>query len=304
MKASLIVLAGGLGSRYNGQKQIDGVGPNQEMLMEYALYDAIQAGIGQIIFIINDLFPNEIKTYLTEILEAQKIEVHFLTQKTNAFVNDEYLSKIENRKKPMGTAQAVLMAKELIKTPFITMNADDFYGRKTFIEAVNWLSSHEENQEEMAMMAFQLSKTLSDNGSVSRGICTIENETLKKVEEHTNIREKDHHIFGEDEKKERKELNRTDLVSMNFWILKPDFFELAEELFQTFLQEMKNTDKDEFYLPTVVDAGIHTKKWSVKAIETHEHWFGMTYPEDKEKVKKFINKLINNKVYPAKLWAK
>ena len=291
-----------MGSRYKGQKQIDGLNANNETLMEFALYDAIKVGIRKFVFIINTQFPADYKNKITSLLSDRDSEVHFVFQTLDKFVPAEYLSKVNSRSKPLGTAHAVLCAKEIIQEPFITMNADDFYGRETFKAAYQHITSGKISETEFALCAFALENTLSENGAVSRGICGISEDKLTQVEEFTNIEFVNETINGLRESDTSKTLNPTDMVSMNFWVLHPSFFEMLSNDLQLFLQRNQDLSKTEFYLPSVIDKAIQEKKVTVSVLSTSEKWFGLTYPGDKDLVMQELKQKKRDQIYPENLW--
>lgn len=301
-KVSLLILAGGMGSRYKGQKQVDSLNANNETLMEFALYDAIKVGIRKFVFIINDQFPIEYKNKITILLSNRDSEVHYVMQTLDKFIPEEYFSKVNSRTKPLGTAHAVLCAKDVIHEPFITMNADDFYGHDTFKVAYQYITSGKISKSEFAMCAFALENTLSENGSVSRGICEVFDDKLTQVEEFTNIEYVKNSISGIGESEQSKVLNATDKVSMNFWVLHPSFFEMAANYLNLFLEKHQDLSKVEFYLPSVIDKAIQENKVSAAVLPTLEKWFGLTYPGDKELVKEELKQKKSQGVYPINLW--
>lgn len=301
-KTTLLVLAAGLGSRYKGQKQIDSISAQEEALMEFGLYDAAKLGFKKFVFIINDQFPEEYKDHLVEVLSRNKKEVHFVEQTKDRFIPDEYLEKLEARKKPLGTAHAVYCAKDIINEPFVTINADDFYGRKSYEVAFKAVQDNEISKDRYAMVAFELINTLSENGTVSRGVSDIEGGMLKGVEEHTAIEKTKEGISGLNENEEKKELKEDTLVSMNFWILDPSYFEFAKRDLVEFLEENEDVSSKEFYLPSVIDKAIQQNEVAVKVLSSSEKWFGLTYQRDKDTAKKEIKKRKENGAYPKKLW--
>lgn len=302
-KPTLLVLAAGLGSRYNGQKQVDSIGDGQETLMEFALYDAVRAGIEKVVFIINDRFPDQYKTYLTNILKSHNCQVFFVEQTKDKFIPEAFLFKLKNRQKPLGTAHAVYCAKEVIDEPFITINADDFYGEHTFKTSFESVSRGEIKKDQYAMVAFKLKNTLSDNGTVSRGVCDVSGQWLNSVEEHTGIANKNGIIHGVvDETREEVELDFEAPVSMNFWVLDKSYFDFAERDLLEFLQKNEELSKKEFYLPAVVDKAIRRNEVTVKVLDTDEKWFGLTYHDDKKVAVARIKEQKKKGVYPEKLW--
>lgn len=301
-KMSLLILAGGMGSRYKGQKQIDELSENGETLMEFAIYDALKMGIAKFVFIVNNQFPEEYKNKLIQIIESREAELHFIEQKLDSHIPENYLSLLKDRKKPLGTAHAVLCAKEVIQESFITMNADDFYGQATFQKAVEHIQSGKINTDNYAMLGFELERTLSDNGSVSRGICSLKGSQLYSVEEFTHIQKEKDAIYGMSEELKPKKLEAKSMTSMNFWVLDFSFFEKAERDLKDFLKNLKQPLSAEFYLPSVVDKAIRLKEVEVEVIPTSEKWFGLTYPGDRAVV---VEELIQQKeadIYPKSLW--
>lgn len=301
-KPSLLILAGGMGSRYKSQKQVDTVSSNNETLMEFALYDAIKVGIRKFVFIINNQFPSDYKDKITKLLSDREAEVHFVEQTLDKFIDEQYLSKINGRSKPLGTAHAVYCAKDVINEPFITMNADDFYGNDTFKTAYEFIKSGQITKDKFALCAFELKNTLSENGSVSRGICSIANHTLTKVEEYTQIERRADTIQGLDESLQKRTLKEEESVSMNFWVLHPSFFAMASKGLDSFLDTFENHSNAEFYLPSVVDYAIQNKEVKVQVLPTDEKWFGLTYPGDKERVMSELETKKKQNTYPNKLW--
>lgn len=297
---TLLILAGGKGSRYGGSKQSDAVSVNNESLMDFSIYDALKSGIQKFVLIIGENYPEDEKSRLTEILKSREAEVDFIVQRTDAFVPEKYKSKMAERRKPLGTGHAVYCAKEKIKGPFITVNADDFYGRKTFETAIKWMQGNRESAT-FALNAFELQNTLSPSGGVSRGICNTQKGKLMHIEEFGEIKKESDGISGKSENGEWKKLSPHTPVSMNFWVLTPFFFELAEPLFLQFLEEDDVSEK-EFFLPSVIDFGIKQKKIEVEVLNTDECWFGLTWREDMDLVRKEIAGLKAQGIYPQRLW--
>ncbi|MBW7869874.1 MAG: dTDP-glucose pyrophosphorylase [Flavobacteriia bacterium] len=303
-KTSLLILAGGMGSRYRGSKQIDTVGSGNERLMEFAIFDALKIGIRKFVLIINSKFPEDYKIKLQKILENNGAELNFVVQKIDTLIPERFHSKLQNRKKPLGTGHAVYCAKNVINGPFVTINADDYYGRQSFENAAELIKNHQISNQFFGMTAFELQNTLSENGSVSRGICRLNGDLLESVEEFTSIQKINDQISGQNEKGESKKLNQNDLVSMNFWILDDSFFRLAEDELTEFLENTDDFSKSEFYLPSVIDKAIHQNRVRVRVLKTSEKWFGLTYREDKENVVKEIESMQSTGIYPKKLWQK
>lgn len=299
--ATLLILAGGLGSRYKGKKQIDPMGPSGECLMEYSIYDAKNAGFTQVVLAINDYFNEETKNHFQEIADSIGIQLDFAVQRLSTFLPEKHEDKLENREKPWGTAHAVLAAKEFIKNPFVVINADDYYNKHAFEKAYELISQGKINSEHYGMVAYHLPATLSDNGTVSRGVCTVENNLLKTVVEHHKIQRLEEDITCEDGEGTPKTLPEDTWVSMNFWILDSSIFKEIQEKFDIFLSHLK-TPKDEFYIPFVVDEMIHDGKIDVVVEKSKDRWFGVTYPQDKETVANNLRSGVEKGIYPNPLW--
>ena len=299
---SLVILAGGMGSRYNGQKQLDSIGPNNECLMEYAIYDAISVGINHFVFVVNQYFENSTKKYFQKIIELKGASVEFILQTTYTAVSRNYFDDIIKRTKPWGTAHALLVAKNHLANPFIIINADDFYGRNAFLKAKKLVDNNEITANRYGTITYKLENTLSDNGGVSRGICKISNDILLDVVEHTNIfRFKDEIIFEENNLSGL--INSEEPVSMNFWILHPSIFKALEDKLDNFMKINSKDLKAEFYLPQVINELIHENKVEVKAEISTDQWFGMTYQADKDHVIEQIETKVLEGIYPKILWA-
>jgi len=299
--ATLLVLAGGLGSRYKGKKQIDPMGPSEECLMEYSIYDAKSAGFNHLVLIINDYFNEITKKHFQDIADKVGIKLDFVVQTLETLLPERHRDKLENRKKPWGTGHAVLVAKNVINNPFVVINADDFYSKKAFEKAFSLISSNQINENHYGMVAYLLSETLSENGSVARGVCSVENSLLKNIEEHTNISEENGKIIYTNDEGKKKEFSRNTPVSMNFWILDSTVFKYLEEYFDKFLDNL-NSEKSEFFIPILIDQMIKDRGLKVIAESSEDKWFGITYPEDKENVVKSIQQLVNEGYYPSSLW--
>lgn len=299
---SLLVLAGGMGSRYKGQKQVDAVSQQNESLMEFGLYDAVKLGIRKVVFIINDQFPEKYKDHLVNVLKRKGCSAYFVEQTLTKYIPEEYEEKLEGREKPLGTAHAVYCGKDIIREPFITMNADDFYGAQSFEKAVHAIQDNQIDENNYGMLAFRLKNTLSKNGSVSRGICKLENDNLLNVEEFTSIEKHKNKIEGLNEKYNQKAIAENAPVSMNFWLLHPSFFELAEKNLIAFLEDNADLSTKEFYLPGVIDQALKEGRIKVKAFPTSAQWFGLTYGGDKEFVTDQIEQMKAAQEYPEKLW--
>jgi len=298
MKPTLVILAAGMGSRYGGLKQLDEIGPNGEAIIDYSLFDAIRAGFGKVVFIIRHDFEDAFKARFDEKLKG-KIEVEYVFQDLNDL--PEGFKVPEGREKPWGTGHAVRSARNAVKTPFAAINADDFYGKEAYETVVNFLSS-EANETTFAMVGYRMDKTLSENGTVSRGLCiSDDNKNLTYIEELTQISLESDGIFYY-KNDEKIALNGKETVSMNFWGFHPSLFNLLENGFISFLKEKGNELKSEYYIPIPVDNLIKSGMGKVKVLTSDASWFGVTYQEDKPVVKQKINDLINNGKYPSNLW--
>ena len=290
-----------MGSRYGGLKQLDPMGPNGEVVLDYSVYDAIRACFGKVVFIIRrdfeDIFKEKVGSRF-----AGKIEVDYAFQSLDDL--PEGFSVPEGREKPWGTAHALRAARHVVKEPFAVVNADDFYGADAFVQAAKFLTSttDEPGKAHYGMIGYPLKNTLSDNGDVNRGICSIKGGLLDGVEEFVKIQaDEDGVVRGNNLKGERLPVDPAELVSMNFWLFSPSFIELTEDHFVDFLKEHGQEPKSECFIPTVVDALIHADRADCAVLPTSSSWFGMTYPGDKPMVVEGINKLIQQGVYPEKL---
>lgn len=298
MKPTLVILAAGMGSRYGGLKQLDEVGPNGEAIIDYSLYDAIRAGFGKVVFIIRRDFEEAFKNQFDAKLKG-KIDVEYVFQELTDLPAG--FSIPEGREKPWGTGHAIRAARNAVKTPFAAINADDFYGYEAY-ETMAAFLQNEAKADYYSMVGYRLENTLSDNGSVSRGLCiTDNNQNLSDIDELTKITKEEKGIFYE--KDGRKEaLEGQETVSMNFWGFHPSLFEHLEEGFTQFLKAEGNEFKSEFFIPMYVDELIKSRKTRVKVLTSEAEWFGVTYKEDKPDVISKINSLTLTGKYPGKLW--
>ncbi|MGQ8335061.1 nucleotidyltransferase family protein [Sunxiuqinia sp. A32] len=299
MKPTLLILAAGMGSRYGGLKQIEPVGPNGETIIEYSVFDAIRAGFGKVVFVIRKSFADEFKAIFDERLSG-KIEVEYVYQELDKLPDGYTLP--EGREKPWGTGHAILMAKDVINEPFAAINADDFYGAAAF-QAIADFFKNEVSANQYGMVGYQLKNTLSDFGTVSRGVCKTDgNDNLIEITERTKIAREDSGIYFTDKDESKTSLEENEKVSMNFWGFHPTLFAHLENQFKTFLNEQIHLPKSEFYIPSVVFELIKTGEAQSKVIQADSPWFGVTYPEDKEYVVAQIQKLTEAGVYPENLW--
>ena len=301
MKPTLLILAAGMGSRYGGLKQLDKLGPNGETIIDYSIYDAKRAGFGKVVFVIRKDIEEEFKEVIISRLSG-KIEVDYCLQEL------EYLPAgfelPAERKKPWGTGHAILMAADKIKEPFGVINADDFYGADAFkVLAEFFAGLKSENENLYAMVGYDVANTLSDFGSVSRGVC-LENEEnyLVSVTERTHIDRSHNGIAYQDEKGDLVFLTPKTIVSMNFWGFTTQIFKQLSERFTGFLNENIHNPKSEFYIPSVVNDLIETKETSAKVLHSSAQWFGVTYREDRELAVSKIKQLVEEGVYPENLW--
>lgn len=299
---TLFVLAAGLGSRYGGLKQIDPMTPHGEFIIDFSVFDAIRAGFNRVVFVIKEENYEAFRETIGERIEG-KVKVEYAFQAMDKYVPAEYMP--EGRTKPWGTMHAVLCAKEYLNEPFAVINADDFYGADAYATIAKFLRSVEnkENNSSFAMVGYRLGNTLTDAGSVARGICETENGTLKTITERTKIFKDPAGARFEDENGETVILGANTLVSMNFWGFTPEFFTHAERYFTDFLKsDKKDPLKAECYLPTTVGQMIDDGFCDVTVLETSAKWYGVTYHEDKEGVIARIHEMIANGEYPDGLW--
>ncbi|MCQ2506574.1 MAG: nucleotidyltransferase [Lachnospiraceae bacterium] len=303
-KTTLVIMAAGMGSRYKGGiKQLETVGPNGESILHYSLFDAIEAGFNKVVFVIRKELREAFDSIIDESIRS-KIEVEYAYQELS-MVPSGYPYP-EGRMKPWGTGHAVLVTKELVDTPFAVINADDFYGKNSFRILHDYLAKVDMNNKPMdfTMVGFSISNTLSDNGTVKRGHCTVdENGMLCGLNEMYDIERKNGVIVGRYETGDFLELDENSIVSMSMFGFVPGFFDVIEGYFKVFLDENKDdVNKVELNLPTVVDLAINNNLAKMKVLTTPDSWFGVTYSEDREKVVKSLKELHEKKVYPAKLF--
>ncbi len=300
MKPTLFVLAAGMGSRYGGLKQLDGLGPNGETIMDYSIYDAIRAGFGKIVFVIRSSFESDFRSVVIDKFK-NLIDTDVVFQEISKV--PEGSSYNPEREKPWGTNHAVLMGKDAINEPFAVINADDFYGQESFAILADFLRSVEGKQNEYCMVGYRVGNTLSESGAVSRGVCVVdEDDLLQNVVERTHIEEKGGSIIYLDEKGEEVSIQSNTPVSMNMWGFTPDYFDYSEQFFKEFLVENGQKLKSEFYIPLAVNNLIVQGKATCKVLDTPSKWFGVTYAEDRPQVVLKINELIRKGVYPEKLF--
>lgn len=297
MQPTLLILAAGMASRYGSMKQMEGFGPAGETIMDYSIYDAIRAGFKKVVFIIRKDFAADFKEVFEPKLRG-KIEIEYVLQELGAFT--EGFEIPASRAKPWGTAHAVLCASDVVKEPFAVINADDFYGRDAFEKAYHFLTT-DCTEKINAIIGYDLMKTLSDNGTVNRGVCQVDKEgNLSSIAERLNIAYKNGKVYCEDDL-EPKELPLNTSVSMNFWCFYPSIFPYTQQLFNEFLADNGTKPKSEFFIPIVADQFIRDGG-TIRVIPTSSQWFGVTYKEDAPEVRKSLQSLVSAGEYPIGLW--
>ena len=302
VKPTLLVLAAGMGSRYGALKQMDGVGPNNEAIIDYSVYDAIRAGFGKVVFVIRHSFEADFKEVFNAERFGHKIEVEYVFQELDYL--PEGFTLPEGRVKPWGTNHAVMMAAKAIDTPFAVINADDFYGQDAYEVMGSYLSNLAGSTNSYAMVGYEVNKTLSENGTVSRGVCTVdESGNLTSMVERTKIERVDgtivFHDLGTDEP-----LAENTPVSMNLFGFTPDYFRHSEAYFKEFLPANIDNLKAEFFIPLMVNKVINEGTATMRVLKTTSDWFGVTYKEDKPMLMAKIEELIAAGEYPRNLWEK
>lgn len=303
-KAALVIMAAGIGSRFGGGiKQLEPVGPNGEIIMDYSIYDAMEAGFDKVVFVIRKDLEKDFREVIGNRIEKVVEVAYAFQEKEN--IPQPYKSLYADRQKPWGTGQAILACKDVVKEPFVVINADDYYGKEAFVEAFGYLNQGctDTGREQMCMVGFVLANTLSENGSVTRGLCTANEEgMLTDVVETYNI-VKTETGAGIETETGIVEMDKNLLVSMNMWGLYPSFFEILENGFLKFLEEKKeNYQKAEYLLPTIIGRMVKGNQAAVKVLKSHDQWFGVTYKEDKPYVVEQVQKLIADGLYPEKLF--
>jgi NDP-sugar pyrophosphorylase family protein len=297
-KPALLVLAAGMGSRYGGLKQIDPVGPNGETIIDFSVYDAKRAGFGKLVFVIRKDIEAAFKESIGARFEKQ-LPVEYVYQELDRLPAGFTLPS--GRKKPWGTGHAVMMARDVIKEPFAVINADDFYGARSYRLLAEHLTS---GSPDYAMVGFVLKNTLSEFGSVARGLCRTNSEGyLTGVEELTKIEADGAGAKYTDAEGKVHPLTGDETVSMNIWGFNPGFFDHLQREFTEFLKQNIDSEKAEFYIPTPVNALVSSGKERLKVLRTPDSWFGVTYREDRPRVVESIRRLMDGRDYPAKLWA-
>lgn len=302
-KTALVIMAAGIGSRFGkGIKQLAPVGPNGEIIMDYSIHDALEAGFNKVVFIIRKDIEEEFRTVIGNRIE-KIAEVEYAFQALEDL--PEGFEKPADRTKPWGTGQAVLAAKKVLSEPFMVINADDYYGKEAYVKVHDYLVQEQadDGMLHICMAGFRLGNTLSDNGSVTRGICHIEDGALTGVTETHDIYKTEKGAETRSEDNQVAELDVNSLVSMNMWGLIPEFMDILEKGFVEFLSEIKPGDiKKEYLLPEMIDRLIKAGKAKVDVLETKDTWFGVTYQEDKASVTEAFEKLVKDGVYPENLY--
>lgn len=299
MKPTLVIMAAGMASRYGSMKQIQQFGPGGETIMDYSIYDAIKSGFEKVVFIIRKDFAEDFKNIFEPKLKG-KIETEYVYQELDAFLDGKEVPA--DRKKPWGTAHAILCAREAVDSPFAVINADDFYGADAFKKAKEFLVN-ECNENVYGIVAYDLNRTLSDHGSVSRGVVEIgENGELKKINERVKLYRHEGEIVYEESDGSRHGIPEDSKASMNFWCFHPSVFSFIKEKLSSFLETSTSDPKSEFLIPAVADQFIQNGRGEIKVIPTSAPWFGVTYKEDAPVVEKKLGALIEDKTYPSQLW--
>ena len=299
---TLVVMAAGIGSRFGGGiKQLEPVGPSGEIIMDYSIYDALEAGFNKVVFVIRKDLEKDFKEIIGNRI-AKIVAVDYAYQELEN-IPEQYMDKLEGRTKPWGTGQAILCCKDIIDEPFLVINADDYYGKEAYREAYDELIKKHDGMD-ISMVGFVLKNTLSKNGTVTRGVCKVNaDHMLESIEETYEIAGRDDYAVAvRDGEEIRLDLNSP--VSMNMWGLQPEFFEILEKGFAEFLGNItKEEKKAEYLLPKIIGHLLEAGKTQVKVLESHDQWFGVTYKEDKAAVVEAIQELIAAGVYPVKLFS-
>ena len=302
-KVTLVVMAAGIGSRFGGGiKQLEAVGPNGEIIMDYSIHDALEAGFNKVVFVIRKDLEKDFKEIIGRRME-KLFEVEYAYQELND-IPERFLKKTEGRKKPWGTGQAILCCKDVVEEPFLVINADDYYGKEAYREAYAYLTGRkDDNAYEACMVGFVLKNTLSDNGGVTRGVCKVdEHRMLSEIVETSNIVKTAEGAAVQTEDG-AVPIDVESEVSMNMWGLSPKFFEVLDKGFDEFLEKLDPENlKGEYLLPTIIGDLLKEGEMKVEVRKSHDEWFGVTYKEDKPDVVASIQKLIKDGVYPEKLF--
>lgn len=303
-RAALVIMAAGIGSRFGGGiKQLAPVGPNGEIIMDYSIYDALEAGFDKVVFVIRKDLEKDFKEVIGNRIEKQT-EVAYVYQEVDDIPAD-YKDKFAGRTKPWGTGQAILCCKDVIDSPFLVINADDYYGKSAFKEAYSYLTRvHDTGKIQICMVSFILKNTLSDNGGVTRGLCQVDSDgMLTGIKETHNIEKEGMGAVIRSDSG-TQELDADSPVSMNMWGLTPEFIDILKTGFDEFLKEIAEDDlKAEYLLPTIIGELLEEGRLDVKVLKSHDQWFGVTYKEDRETVTNAVRKLIEDGIYPSVLYS-
>lgn len=303
MKPTLLILAAGMGSRYGSLKQMDGVGPCKEAILDYSVYDAIRAGFGKVVFVVRKSFEAEFREVFSKERFGGKIEVDYVLQELDMLPKGYSIP--EGREKPWGTNHALMMGASAIDTPFAVINADDFYGADAFKVLGEYLMTLDGSKNKYAMVGYLLKNTMSDYGSVSRGVCTADAQgNLVSIVERTHIEKTATGAAYKDENGEMKPIDVNTIVSMNMFGFTPDYFKYSEEEFPKFLDANKANLKSEFFIPLMTNKLINEGTVTLKVLNSTAAWFGVTYKEDRPSVVAKIEALIESGLYPRSLWGK
>lgn len=300
MKPTLFVLAAGMGSRYGGLKQLDGLGPGGETIMDYSIYDAVNAGFGKLVFVIRKSFEEDFREKIVRKYE-KKIPVELVFQELEML--PQGFTPHPERVKPWGTNHAVMMGKEVIHEPFAVINADDFYGRESFKVLADFLSTLEKSENRYCMVGYRVGNTLSESGTVARGVCETDiNGNLTGVVERTQVMRVDGKVSFKEENDQWVAIDDNTPVSMNMWGFTPDYFKYCDDSFVKFLKDNAANLKAEFFIPLLVNQLTVNGTVTVKVLDTPSKWFGVTYAEDRPDVVEKLKNLVDRGVYPSPLW--
>lgn len=309
-KPTLLVLAAGMGSRYGGLKQMDGLGPNGETIIDYSIHDAVEAGFGKVVYIVREYFREQFEEAVKQkysnvrCIDGSPLEFCFVTQELDKIPSG--FNTNPDREKPWGTAHAILMAKDVINEPFAVINGDDYYGKDSFHILGDWLRAHSDSESVYSIVGFELDNTLSESGGVSRGVCFYDKDNiLTGIVEHLNIaKEADGIVYGDNSVNGQThvKLDGKSLCSMNMWGFTPDYFTKSYEIFKKFLAEYGMELKKEYYIPYAVDNIVNNGLGRCEVISTPSRWFGVTYKEDRPAVVAKFQELVDKGVYPSPLY--
>lgn len=297
---TLLVMAAGMGSRYGGLKQLDYMSEQNDILMDFSIRDAIDAGFNKIVFVVRSSFKDEFEALQNKKLANQPVSLHYVCQEIEDIPKG--YNVLSERKKPWGTGHAMLVTKGVIKEPFIAINADDFYGKDAFQTIFKKLKELRLGSHDMCMVSYFLKNTVPNSGYVSRGVCAVKNRQLESIVERTHIEKTAHGIIRKDEEGIAYPMAEDTVVSMNFWGFTPKFFEALEVGFKDFLATRSKELKSEYFVPTAVNELINAGKGKVAVLTSNAKWMGITYNEDKDKVFKAITQMKAEKIYPIDLW--